>query len=201
MDNGSDVEVVESRMADLKSSYLSVQEKHEEHVSNLNLEENDSALKGHDAWILSVDGEFEEAEEKKVYYVRKKIAEKDVKPKIGLSEDMQCQCLSMRNIEEAAFNTIHESLDCKIKTQMSAEEPILHVIKDELSDLKRQLDVCKQVHHKYVATLSDIPSPQIKWVATLQDKVLKMNTRYSSLTEKKESKKWFTLRKNQNAKI
>ena len=97
MDNGSDVEVVESRMADLKSSYLSVQEKHEEHVSNLNLEENDSALKGHDAWILSVDGE---AEEKKVYYVRKKIAEKDVKPKIGLSEDMQRQCLSMRNITD-----------------------------------------------------------------------------------------------------
>ena len=35
IDNGSDIEVVENRMADLKRTYLSVQEKHAEYVSSL----------------------------------------------------------------------------------------------------------------------------------------------------------------------
>ena len=91
-------------------------------------------------------------------------------PDVGQSEDIQKQFLSIRTIEENAFNSIHVSLAVKIDAQLKADEPLLVIIKDELLDLKRQLDVCKQAHHKYVASLVIVPPAEIVWVAALQDK-------------------------------
>ena len=41
IDNDSDIEVVENRMADLKRTYLNVHERHIEYVSSVEREEND----------------------------------------------------------------------------------------------------------------------------------------------------------------
>ena len=40
-----------------------------------------------------------------------------------------------------------------------------------------------------VATLTEIPEEEIKWASNLQEKVLNMNSKFSSLAIKKESKK------------
>ena len=192
IDNGSYTEIVESTMADRKQTYLSVQEKHAEYISILDIDENDQA-----SWISSIDDEFDKSEEKKVFYVRKKIADKrneDIKPKVGQSEDMQKQGLVMRKVEEAAFNSIHESLGNKILIQMDADGPMLDIVKEELSDLKKQLDACKLVHRKYIATLYEIPEQEIKWVSNLQEQVLEMNTKVSLLTANRESKKRSSIR-------
>ena len=113
----------------------------------------------------------------------------DENPEAGHLQSIRNQCLSMRKIEEASFDSIHISLIVKIQAQMNADVPNVDIIKEELSDLKRQLDVCKQMHLKFVATLTEIPDNEIKWASSLQDKVLNMNTKFSSLTVKRESKK------------
>ena len=45
------------------------------------------------------------------------------------------------------------------------------------------------MHLKFVATLTEIPDTEIKWASILQEKVLNLNIKLSSLTIKKESKK------------
>ena len=192
MNNGSDAEVVESRMADLKCKYLSVEEKHAEYISSLEKDESDPALQDEEAWIVTIDNEFDDVEQKKIHYIRNWLEEKNKeegKPNMGDLERMKNQCLSVRKIEEASFNSIHASLMSKIQFQMIADEPNLDVIKEELSDLKRQLDVCKQIHLKYVAKLVEVPDGEIRWSLSLQEKVLEINTKFSSLTITKESKK------------
>ena len=195
IDNNGDLEIVESRMDDLKRLYFSVQEKHEEYVSTLSSEDSNPEVE--DEWISTIDDEFDESEIMKVSYVRKRNAEKDNEDKMydnGKLESMQQQCLSMRTIEEKAFNSILTSLRKKIETQMSADEPILDIIKDELSDLKRQLDACKQSHLKYIATLIVVSQTQINWISDLQDILLDTNTTFSLLAEKRAGKKRCGLR-------
>ena len=45
------------------------------------------------------------------------------------------------------------------------------------------------MHLKFVATLTEIPEEEIKWASSLQEKVQIMNSKFSSLTIKKEGKK------------
>ena len=192
IDNDSDIEVVENRMADLKRTYLNVQERHIEYVSSVEREEDDPTLQDDEALMGLVDDEFDDAEAKKIHYTRKRANEMKIKeenPGVEHSDNIKKQCLSMRKIEEASFNSIHASLIIKIQSQMKAEVPNVEVIKEELSDLKRQLDVCKQMHHKYVTTLTEVPDEEIKWASNLQQKVLDLNTKFSTLSTEKESKK------------
>ena len=189
MDKGSDVEIVDGRMEDMKRAYRTVQEKHEAYISILATGGDAGNLETEDTWLTIVDNEFDDAEEKKVVYVRKKVAEsqlEDEKPVILEMQSKQQQYLAIRQVEESTFNTIHESIKEKIDLQMTSDEPILEIIKEEHSDFKRQLEVCRQAHHKYISTLSVIPPVQIQWVKNLQDKVLQMSARFSSLMQKKE---------------
>ena len=126
---------------------------------------------------------------RKVIYVREKAGpshrENDSKPVVPEFQDKKPQCLAIRDVEETAFNTIERSIKQKIELQMKSND----VIKEEMSDFKRQLEVCRQVHHNYISVLSEIPPAEIQWVKYLQDKVLKTSKTFSSLVQKKEGAK------------
>ena len=126
-------------------------------------------------------------------YVREKAGpshrENESKPVVPEFQDKKPQCLAIRDVEETAFNTIERSIKQKIELQMKCDEAILDVIKEEMSDFKRQLEVCRQAHHNYISVLSEIPPAEIQWVKYLQDKVLKTSETFSSLIQKKEDAK------------
>ena len=84
----------------------------------------------------------------------------------------------MREVELQAFNTIHTSVKEKIEKQMKSDEPILDMVKEELSDLKRQYEACKQIHQKYIVTLVSIPEPDIKWASNLQERVTQISSSF-----------------------
>ena len=61
-----DLEIVESRMGELRLAYRTAQEKHEEYMSGLGYEEEDERYVAEDKWITTVDTDFDDAEVKKV---------------------------------------------------------------------------------------------------------------------------------------
>ena len=77
IDNNSDIEIVESRMTDLKRLYVSIQEKHAEYIYSHNIDDNDPLLGEEEIWIAAVDDEFHDVEQRKVFYVQKKREERD----------------------------------------------------------------------------------------------------------------------------
>lgn len=192
LEDNADVEIIEGRMSDVKKAYNTAQERHEEYMSALGISEQDANFATEDSWISSLDDEYDEIERKKVAYVRKVKTEPQRSDGIDSgkqTESHQSQLIAIRQIEVVAFNTILDSLKDKIKLQMSCDEPILDIIKEEFSDLKRQFESCKQAHHKYITVLPNIPKDEIQWAGLLQDKVLKMSAEFSKLMEKKEDKK------------
>ena len=200
MEKKSDLEIIESRMSDVKRTYHEAQEKHQEYMNILNLDEEDDAFAQEDEWISKVEDEYDAIEEEKIAYVRNKEKESgagkkgsegkvDEKPAGASQSDQEKQLKSMREVELQAFNTIHTSVKEKIEKQMKSDEPILDIVKEELSDLKRQYEACKQIHQKYIVTLVSIPEPDIKWASNLQERVTKISSSVSNLLQKKEDVK------------
>ena len=81
----------------------------------------------------------------------------------------QRQALSMRKIEEAAYLSQIANLQDLVKLQLKKNDPVMNVVKDGLSDVKRQIDICKKSQHNYITTLSEIPQSEIEWITLLQE--------------------------------
>ena len=193
IENKSDILIIEGRMEELKRMYNTAQEKHEEYMTLLNIGEGDEGYDQEDAWIEDVDKAFDEVEIKKVAYAKGQSAaiaqpsvEKDEQPAgVVQPNNHEKQYLSMRKVEEIAFNSLHESVAAKIAEQMKVDEPITEIIKEELSDLKRQSEACKQAHHKYISTLSNPSDEIISWAKPFQDKITKLTKDFSRIMQKK----------------
>ena len=188
IDNKSDVEIVQGRLEELKKAYYAAQEKHEEYMTSLNIDKNADNYEEEEAWITGIDNVFDETEQTTVTYVRNnKVTENTNERPAGVEQpdNKEKQYLSMHKCEEILFNTLHDSFASKIKLQMEADEPILDVIKEELSDLKRQSEACKQANHKYISSLPEASNEVIQWTKSFQDKVTKLTTEFSKLMQKK----------------
>ena len=189
IDSGSDVEIIESRFNEVKRTYLNVQEKHEEYLGLRGIEEaNTSDQQG---WVEVIDKEYDEAEELKVTYIRNKgNVEYEDRKKLHAEElkNTQRQALSIRRIEEAAFLSQMENLQDLVKLQLEEDDPVMNVVKDGLSDDKRQIDICKKSQHNHITTFSEIPQFEIEWITSLQDKLFKVTLKVGELTKKKEEK-------------
>ena len=90
-------------------------------------------MQDEEAWVVIIDNEFDEVEETKIHYVHKRLEEKknkeDENPEVGHLGSMKNQYLSMRKIEEALFDSIHEKLIGKIQSQTNADVPNLDIIR------------------------------------------------------------------------
>ena len=200
IEKNSALEIVESRMSNVIRTYHEVQLKHEEYMSWLNLTEDDDEFEVEEAWMNKIDDEYDAIEERKVKYVRtlessmgastSKDTKIETEPEGPQSlRSHQSQYLSMREVELVAFDAIHSSVMKKIDIQMKSDEPMIDIVKEELADLKRQYQACKQTHHKFISTLSPIPDSEIKWAGTLQVRVMEVSDKLSLLLEKKEESK------------
>ena len=183
LENNSDVEIIQSRMEELKRVYSAAQEKHAEYMTSLDITEENEHYEEEDEWITGLDTAFDDLEQRKVAYVRGKntvTPETDQRPAgVDQSDNLEKQYLSMRKIEEIAFNTLHESVTKNIERQMDVDEPLVDVINEELNE------ACKQAHHKYISALPNASEEVIQWVKPFQDKVTELRTKFSTLLQKK----------------
>ena len=198
MEKMSAAEIVEKRMDDVYTAYKNAQFLHDDYMSSLGLDDTDPQYTAENVWIDTIDEEFDNAEQEKVEYIQKmdnntngtinEAMPAGAMPNVN-NENKKKQYLSMRKVEKVAFDSIHESLKKKIAKEMKSEEPILEIIKDELSDLKRQYSSCKDSHQKYIAELPHVTEEDIQWVGDLQNQILEMTTQYSKLMQTKEDTK------------
>ena len=71
LDGNADVEIVEGRMSDVKKTYNTAQERHEEYMSTLGISEGDNNYAIEDSWISTLDDEYDEIEGRKNAVMRK----------------------------------------------------------------------------------------------------------------------------------
>ena len=142
-------------------------------------------------WINAVDLEFDDAEANKFKYIQDRsvrIKKEVEEQQVVKAENGKRQLLTIRKIEEASFTNLYKNIKLHIELQMEAAQPIITIVKEELLDLKQQLEACKQAHQNYIGTLDEVPQVEIQWIAALQDKLSRINTEITELFKKKEQK-------------
>ena len=172
------IEIVESRFLRVQKEYFNTQENHEQYMTLV----GEDAYEENNKWVEEVDIEFDQIEKVKIEYVGRP-EKSDVKDRTSLITSNQQRIFSLRMIEESIFNHQVEVCMRIIYEQAKATDPLIEIIKDAQSDLKRQLNICGEANQKYIMTIDNITDSEINWINLLYGKVCEIDLEVAKLSK------------------
>ena len=165
-------ELVEKKLSDLESRYIDVQEKHELYLIEM---EEKSELDGsaEDSWIDDIQTSFEEVERLTHHYIKhcKQVTDSQIDHEETESMSLKSKIFT----ENERFDNLRQFEKSELQNEVKKIENLLantdidqstknKLLKEYQSELKNQLERCKNAQAQYLSTISrDQVSNEIPW--------------------------------------
>ena len=187
-----EVEIIESRFAELAKRFGDLLEKHELYVYEL---QNQGESVGEEEYVDEIEKEFEELQRECCKYIKEKRGNyvKDephtVQGSETVAEEVQ-RAKQVRELEKANFMKEISSINDILKSRKDPEV-IRNTVIEAKVDAKAQLERCKVAQANYVAALSEADVVnELQWVNNLQQflkeisvSIAEFNSKYSEVKD------------------